>query len=142
MRSLELQLDDVEDPAPSSNNPLRVAFPAAADVMAINSGAIRHMAPKPNTPDAETTKFVHLDLHDAELPWRYTPKPSAANAGGLDPWMVLVVGTSDELDVDQGMVRMIADAVLAAHDLNVSHRWAHVQTENGVSFSRIFRPAR
>jgi hypothetical protein len=139
-RSLELQLDDAEDVAPPSNNLLPVAFPAAADVMAISSGAIRHMAPKPNTPDAETTKFVHLDLHDAELPWRYTPKSSVANVGGLEPWMVLIVGTSDELDVDRGVVRMVADAVLLGHDLNLSQRWAHVQTENGVSFSRILSP--
>ena len=28
-----------------------------------------------------------------------------------------------------GVVRMLADAVLAAHELAMSHRWAHVQTE-------------
>lgn len=139
-RSLSVQLDDVEDAAPASNNLLPIAFPAAADVMAISSGAIRHMAPKPNTPDAETTKFVHLEFHDAELPWRYTPKPSVKDTGGLEPWMVLIVGTNDELDVDRGVVRMVADAVLVDHDLDLSHRWAHVQTENGASFSRILSP--
>jgi len=70
----------------------------------------------------------------------YTPKSSVENVGGLEPWMVLIVGTNDELDVDRGVVRMVADAVLLGHVLNVSQRWAHVQTENGVSFSRILSP--
>lgn len=139
-RTLTLHLDDVEDAAPASGNALSVAFPAAADIVGISRGTIRHMAPKPDTPDAETTKFVHLNLEDAELPWRYTPRPSAAGIGRLDPWMVLIVGDSDELDVERGVVTVVKDPVLLAHDLETSHQWAHVQTENGVSFSRILSP--
>ena len=140
VRSLSLTLDDTGDQGPASSHTLRVAFPAAADIQAISAGAIRHMAPKPDTPDAETTKFVHLDFHDPELPWRYTPMTSAAGNSGLKPWMVLIVGTKDELEVTQGLVTRVDNNVLSDHNLENSHRWAHVQKNDGPGFSRILSP--
>ena len=60
-RSLALTLDDLGDGQPGRDLTISVLFPAAADVTGIKADAIRHLAPKPSTPDAETTKLVHVD---------------------------------------------------------------------------------
>lgn len=138
-RSIPLSLDDTLDNAGAQPVGLAVAFPAASDVKALRPSAIRHMAPKPNTPDAETTKCVHVDLHDADLPWRYTPEPPAGDVH--KPWMVLLVGTDEELSVNAG-IASVEDSVLAAHPLESSHKWAHVQSDGTATFSRILSPYR
>lgn len=141
-RSLALALDDLGDGQPARNADISVLFPAAADVIGIRAEAIRHLAPRPSTPDAETTKLVHLDFHEPDLPWRYTPLPSVEGTGGLKPWIVLLVGTADELDAEGGVVTRLADAVLKDHRLELSDRWAHVQAGNGVTISRLLSPRR
>ncbi|MER9417895.1 hypothetical protein NKI95_18195 [Mesorhizobium sp. M0306] len=142
-RSLTLTLDDLGDSQPALQGQVPVLFPAASDVGGLRSAvAIRHLAPKPSTPDAETTKFVHVDFHEADLPWRYTPNPSAAGSIGLKPWMVLLVGTTDELGAEGGFVTRLENKVLEDHDLAKSHLWAHVQTEGAVTFSRLLSPRR
>lgn len=141
-RQLTLVLDDIGDAAPARQNQARVLFPAASDVVALKPGAIRHLAPKPNTPDAETTKFVHVDFTEPDLPWRYTPKPSLPGQGGLAPWMVLLVGTNDDLQTGGGFVTKVTEDVLKTHRLDHSHRWAHVQNEDGVMISRLLSPQR
>lgn len=118
-----------------------VFFTAASEIAGLNPSAIRHLAPKPSTPDAETTKLVHVDFHDPDLPWRYSPR---AVDGIPDkqfyPWMVLLVGTGEELNVDGGLVTRVDAAVLNDHDLVHAHRWGHVQTEAGVTISRLVSP--
>lgn len=111
---------------------------AAADIGGIKPGAIKHLAPAPFARDAETTKLVHLDLWDADLPWRYTPLP--ADGEVVHPWLALLVGTADELRVDGGSVTLVADSVLLAHNLEESHRWAHTQEAGGATISRILSP--
>lgn len=151
---LPLMLDDVadgRDPVPGS---VEVLFRGPADVTALKTSAIRHMAPRASTADAETTKLVHIDFHEADLPWRYSPKAPALDEGfpaqppqpavppmptRLPPWIVLLVGTVDELDVRGGMVTPAA-AVLNDHDLAYSYRWAHVHKEDGVMVSRLLSP--
>src|SRR5215217_3227698 len=95
---------------------------AAGDVDGLKAEAIKHMAPAPFARDAETTKLVHIDLWEHDLPWRYTPEVDAPN---LRPWLVLLVGTAEEIQVEGGVVTHVADSVLAAHDLASSHLWAH-----------------
>jgi hypothetical protein len=138
---LPLELDDLGDNRPAILHNVPVFFPAASDVVRIDPEQIRHLAPKPSTPDAETTKFVHVDFHKPDYPWRLTPRPVAAGAGGLPPWIVLLVGTTDELVVEGGFVTRLEDEVLIAHNLeNNSHLWAHVQTEGDVAISRLLSP--
>lgn len=138
-RSFPLSIDDTQDDAGATSVDIELAFPAAADVKALRRSAIRHMAPRPNTADAETTKCVHIDFFDAELPWRYTPQRAQGDAH--KPWMVLLVGTDEELIVEAG-IASAQRSVLEAHPLAESHKWAHIQTEAADTFSRILSPYR
>src|SRR5262245_56108679 len=85
----DIKADPPAGPVPHD---VPVLFASAGDVLSLNPAVIRHLAPKPATPDAETTKFVHLDFYDVDLPWRYTPRAAAGDQ--LVPWMVLLVGTT------------------------------------------------
>ncbi len=109
---------------------------AAADVGGLKPGAIKHMAPAPFTRDAETTKFVHVDFHEVDLPWRYTP---VKNGPRLRPWMVLLVGTGEEIQV-AGSLASVRKEVLQAFDLEVSYLWAHTQFDGHLEISRILSP--
>jgi len=114
-------------------------FPGAADIAALIPGVVLKSLPTPGAHDAETTKLVHVDLADPELPWRYTPRISAP----IPPWMVLLVGKSaSELDVAAGVVTVLADQVLRNHDLRNSPAWAHVQNDGTRSISRLLSPLR
>lgn len=135
--SLALSLDDTQDAVGAATFQINLAFPNADDVQGLRPTAIRHMAPKPNTADAETIKCVHVDFFDAGLPWRYTPEAAAGNR--LRPWMVLLVGTDDEMSVAAGVVS-VTDSVLLAHPLAEAAKWAHIQTDGKDTFSRILSP--
>ncbi len=111
---------------------------AAADIGGIKPAAIRHLAPAPFARDAETTKLVHLDLHDPDLPWRYTPLPRVGDV--VKPWLALLVGTTEELRVEGGSVTLVTESVLQAHDLSQSHLWAHTQEAGGSPIARIVSP--
>lgn len=134
---LALTLTDTSTGQEATENTTFTLMAAAADVAGLKASAVRHMAPAPLTRDAETTKLVHVDLNDVDLPWRYTPE---ANAPNLKPWLVLLVGTADELAVEGGLVTRITDSVLAAHDLDQSHLWAHTQEAGGATISRLVSP--
>jgi hypothetical protein len=110
---------------------------APTDVAGLKTSAIKHMAPAPFARDAETTKLVHVDLWEPDLPWRYTPEVDTAN---LRPWLVLLVGTAEEIQVEGGLVTHVADSVLAAHDLSKSHLWAHTQWDGHTTIGRIVSP--
>lgn len=110
---------------------------AAGEVEALKTDAIKHMAPAPFTRDAETTKLIHIDLWEHDLPWRYTP---LANNPLLRPWIVLLVGTVSELRVEGGIVTFVDDAVLRAHNLAESHLWAHTQWDGHTTIGRLVSP--
>ena len=137
---LPLTLDDIADDRDPADVSVEVLFRGPGDVAALKSSAIRHVAPRAATSDAETTKFVHIDFFETDLPWRYSPvMPAPATPARLAPWIVLLVGRPNELDVQGGIVRPSA-AVLAAHDLAQSFCWAHVQNDSGVMISRLLSP--
>ena len=46
-----------------------------------------------------------VDFAEADLPWRYTPRLAAGDR--LPPWMVLIVGTTEELRVDGPAVTVL-----------------------------------
>jgi hypothetical protein len=110
---------------------------AATDIGGLKPGAIKHMAPAPFTRDAETTKLVHIDLWEPSLPWRYTPEKN--DAVNMRPWMVLLVGTAKEIQV-QGGIANVDKAVLLEHDLAGSRFWAHVQNDGVNEIGRILSP--
>src|SRR4051812_16127709 len=108
-----------------------------ADVLGLAPGAVTRRYPAPGTVDAETTKCPYVELADPGLPWRYPPaaNPPAGNRK-LRPWMVLLAGTEDELQLADGKVA-VGIAVQASHKLADSHRWAHVQESAGRRTARL-----
>lgn len=119
----------------SGDAPFTLAGPL--DVMGVKAAAVKRMAPAPFARDAETTKLVHVDLRDADLPWRYTPR---ANAPQIPPWLVLLVGTAEEIAVEGGVVTRVDQRVLETHDLSRSHLWAHTQWDGHTKVGRIVSP--
>jgi hypothetical protein len=122
---LDLTLVDTNT-GQTASGPAPFALKAAADIAGLKPGAVKHMAPASFTRDAETTKLVHVDLWEPDLPWRYTPKANDQNQ--LRPWMVLLVGTAEEIQVAGGIVN-VQDSVLKEHNLASSHLWAHTQND-------------
>ena len=108
---------------------------AATDVAGLKPGAILRTAPPALARDAETTKLVHVDFAEPDLPWRYTPQRNAPN---VRPWLALLVGTADELQVEAGVIKRVSPDVLKAHPLAESHTWAHAQDN---SHSRLVSTA-
>lgn len=134
---LKLTLTDT-DTGQSADGDAPFTLMAAADIGGLKPGAIKHMAPAPYVRDAETTKLVHLDLWDSDLPWRYSPLLAAGDR--LAPWLALLVGTVDELRVEGGTVTRVEPSVLVAHDLAQSYRWAHTQQAGTETIARIVSP--
>src|SRR5262249_42288924 len=87
--------------------------------------------------DTETTKCPYAGFAAADLPWRHTP---AANpAGGqlaFRPWLVLLVGTEQEIQLAGGEATLGPD-VRASHLLADSSRVAHVQEADGRAVARV-----
>lgn len=135
--SLPLALiDSSQATAVSGSVPFHIV--AARDIAALAARSVVHTAPAREARDAETTKLVHIDFAEADLPWRYTPRLAAGDR--LPPWMVLLVGTTDELRIDGQTVKILQPQVLQAHDLADSPRWAHVQHDGQRTLSRIVSP--
>lgn len=144
--SVTLTLTDVET-GQSATDDASFTLMAAGDVARLKANAIKHMAPAPLARDAETTKFVHIDLWEPDLPWRYTPlsaqnRPTAATPDNpvIPPWLVLLVGMGAEIGVEAGIVTRLDDAVLRLHDLAHSHLWAHTQWDGQRTIARILSP--
>ncbi len=113
----------------SNSQPLDYRLIGPRDIAGVQPGVILHMAPAPLTRDAETTKLVHVDFREADLPWRYTPEvnPTPPNTG-LRPWLALLVGTAEEIQINKDTLTA-QDAVYAEHRLAESGQWAHVQKQ-------------
>ncbi len=132
--------DDASDTA-TRNIPFLIVGPR--DVLGLQGGAIAAMMPPPGTLAAEATRFVHVELSDADLPWRYTPQgvdPLEPGGRKLRPWLVLVVGTPETLVLaPRNLVTLTAD-VTSAHDLSLSPCWAHVQDDGHRPVARLLSP--
>ena len=116
--------------------PLHLALMGPGDVAGLQSSAVLRTAPKPWSRDNETTKLAHIDFADIDLPWRYSPdigKPP-------QPWIVLITGTTDELELVNGAVKINKDSVLIAHDLTQATNWVHVQESGGRQVARLVSP--
>lgn len=135
---------------PPVKDGVRYRLMAAGDVTGLQAGAILRTAPPPLAHDVETTKMVHVDLREEDLPWRYTPEKQDPDK--VRPWLVLLVGTSEEMVVEGGILNA-QDSVLRAHDLTApwaggppaageyrSYLWAHVQETAGVRHARLVSP--
>lgn len=135
--SLPLTLIDIQT-GEQANGQVPFQFVAAKDVAALAPQMIVRTAPPANARDAETTKLVHIDFAAADFPWRYTPRQAVGDR--LPPWLVLLVGTADELRLDGNSVAILKSSVLQAHNLADSPRWAHVQDDGSRKTSRLLSP--
>lgn len=136
--SLTLTIANQLPPAESVSQQVRFAIMGPGDIADLKPGAVVHTMPPPGTPDHEQDKCVHVDLAAPDLPWRYTPR--LASGRQLSPWIVLVVGTPATVRLQPNQSVTLTGAVLAAHDLSRSSRWAHVQEDPdhpGVLISRL-----
>jgi hypothetical protein len=113
--------------------PFRIMSPA--DVDGFEPGAVAGVQPPHLTPGAEETKCPHVDFHALDLPWRYTPAQAAGDR--LRPWIVLVVGTEDEITVSSDGTATVATTALDAHPLAQSWAWAHCDESAGRNVSRL-----
>lgn len=131
---LDLTLVDSAVPAQPADGQASFTFMAAADIAALTPAAIRHRAPAPGANDAETTKCVHVDFTDPDLPWRYTPERITAQ--GVRPWLVLLVGSPAEASVS-GVKGTFSASLLKDYPLATSWLWAHQQDHGGHTVSRL-----
>lgn len=136
---LPLRLDDSRT-GESAEGGVTFHFIGPRDVVGLSQGTILRTAPVALARDVEATKLVHVDLAEIDLPWRYAPVKAAGDA--LRPWIVVLVGTIEELAIDGEWLRILQASVLADHDLSHSHLWAHVQDDGAQSIARILSPRR
>jgi len=118
----------------TQNVPLELLGPG--DVVGLAPGTIRSVMPLAGSVGFETTRCPYVEFVPADLPWRYTAEGNQG-AAGARPWLVLVVGSADELTpLPDGRVQLSA-TLTAAYPLNQSWRWAHLQQQDGVELARI-----
>ncbi|GAA2108513.1 hypothetical protein GCM10009841_29010 [Microlunatus panaciterrae] len=137
--SVDLTLRDTLSGAVRAE-PLVLHLMGPADTAGLQASAIAGTAPKPWTRDAETTKLVHVDFTDIDLPWRYSFELSRNGADQPRPWLVLITGTTEELELAGSMVKIKKNDVLRAHDLGSSWLWAHQMSDAGRQVSRLLSP--
>ena len=138
--TLPLTIRNRDNHADHADRPQHFLIVGPRDVLGLHPGAVVGMYPPPNSNNAETTKFVYVELGAPDLPWRYTPR--RADGLRLRPWIVLVVGTPDEIELGaRNMITFNAD-IANVHNLNASARWAHVQDDGERMVARLAVAAR
>jgi hypothetical protein len=107
------------------------------DVTGLQRGAIVTRFPTPGATDAETNKCPYVELADPALPWRYTPRRTPpATDRLLRPWLALLVGTNDEVEVT-GDVVTLGESALRAQPISGSPALAHVQESGESTLARV-----
>ena len=124
--TLELTARDLDDPSETASRRLEYDLLGPGDVTGLASGALVHTYPSAGARNVEIDKAVHAELGAPDLPWRYTVALPQGKA--LRPWLVLLVGTDDEIEV-AGKVARLQPSALDAHPLASSARGAHVEQE-------------
>lgn len=131
--TVTLTLKNTEAPNDSATGAVPFDVIGPGDIKDLGSRAITRVVPPPGTTNADEDKCVFAEFTAADLPWRYTPRLASGLA--LQPWIVLLVGTADEIKLEPGRKATFAPSLLTdpkhKHDLTTSARWAHVQEEPG-----------
>ncbi len=136
--SLPITLHDDVGDVPAAA-PFLLAGPA--DVARFTPGQVIGRHPHPGRVDAESTMMPYVELRASDLPWRYSPDPHVAGASGVRPWLVLVVGSPTEVQLQpDGQVILTGPDVFTGHRLADSFRWAHVHEAPGRTFARVLSP--
>ena len=136
--SVTLTLVDTENTSDTASGTTQFEIMGPGDVDGLLVGAVARMMPPPGAIGAEPTLSVHVDLSAEDLPWRYTPAKASGNV--LRPWLVLLVGTPTEVVLKGANAVDLTAAVLQAHPLEQSPRWAHVQDDGSHRVARLVSP--
>jgi hypothetical protein len=133
--SVTLTASDVDHPGDKLTRLVGYDLVGPGDVTGLRAEAVARTYPSPGSRSVETNKAVYAELAAPDLPWRYTLDRPREKA--LRPWVVVLVGTTDEIDVRGDVVRL-QPSVLDAHPLDSSARLAHVETDaSGRTVSRL-----
>jgi hypothetical protein len=136
--TFSLTVSDADDPADKRTRPVAYDLVGPADVTGLTAGAVVRTYPSPGARSVEADKAVYAELAAPDLPWRYTLDRPRGKA--LKPWIVLLVGTSEEIEVE-GEVARIQPSALDSHPLADSARLAHVELDpSGRSVARLISP--
>ena len=133
--TLALTARDVDNPSDSASRTLGYDLLGPGDVTGLAPGAVVHTYPSAGALNVEVEKAVYAELAAPDLPWRHTVALPQGKV--LGPWMVLLVGTPDEIEVAGTTVRL-QPSVLDAHPLTASARGAHVEEDaSGRTVARL-----
>jgi hypothetical protein len=136
--ALELTASDLANPSDSVSRTITYDLYGPGDVTGLAARAVVRTYPSPGARNVEIDKAVHAELGAPDLPWRHTVALPQGKA--LRPWLVLLVGTSTEIEVAGKVVRL-QPSVLDAHPLTQSARGAHVEQDAaGRSIGRLISP--
>lgn len=136
--ALQLTASDLDRPSDSATVTAVYDLLGPRDATGLAAGAVVHTYPSPGAQNVELNKAVYAELAAPDLPWRHTVNLPQGKA--LRPWIVLLVGTADEIDVAGDRVRL-QPSVLDAHPLVDSARGAHVeQAADGRPIARLISP--
>jgi hypothetical protein len=125
--ALQLTASDIDHPSDKATRTLTYDLFGPGDVTGLSPGAVVHVYPSPGAQNVEIDKAVYAELAAPDLPWRHTLDLPQGKA--LRPWIVLLVGTVDEIEVAGGTVRL-QPSVLDAHAPADSARGAHVEQDS------------
>jgi hypothetical protein len=111
------------------------------DIAGIDPRVVVHVVPGPDESNAEFGHFAAMDLDQADLPWRYTPKGQPPD-DKLAPWIALVVLEASEFvrqdaTADRKLPLITVGSVTSLPDLTESWAWAHVQTAGGTDSASL-----
>ena len=140
----ELTLQGMHD-GPAELVPVEFMLMGPQDVGSLKPGAVRRTYPVNGSFDVDTDKCPYVEFAADDLPWRYSLDP---NRAGMRPWLLLIVGTADELTLlpENKVVlsQRLVDAYEPANFLEglreKAHLWTHVQEHEGTLVSRLLSP--
>ena len=136
--SFDLTVVDQDHPVDKRTRKVAYDLVGPRDVSGLAAGAVVRTYPSSGAGAVEADKAVYAELAEPDLPWRYTldrPRDKA-----LKPWIVLVVGTAEEIEMTGSVVRLQPSA-LDAHPLSGSARFVHAELDpSGRTVARILSP--
>ena len=124
--AVRLTASDLDDPSDSASRTLTYDLFGPGDVTGLAPGAVVNTYPSAGARSVEIDKAVYAELGAPDLPWRHAVELPQAKA--LRPWLVLLVGTTQEIEV-AGAIARLQPSVLDAHPLATAARGAHVEQD-------------
>ena len=124
--AVRLTASDLDDASDSASRTLTYDLFGPGDVSGLAPDAVVHTYPSAGARAVEIDKAVYAELGAPDLPWRHSVELPQGKA--LRPWLVLLVGTAEEIEV-AGSIARLQPSVLDAHPLADAARGAHVEQD-------------